>query len=306
MSGRVLVAIDSKPVAAALQRDLERAGFTVDVAAPADAAGALDPAHQVALVRAAAGGEALVAALRQADPRLAVVAICLDEEEAGGLPDRLGAAGLPDRLGADGLLVGPLIGSQVASTCAMAARLTAARRQLAEQARAQPPRAASGTQDLAFLKRLLFVEVKRSRRYGFPVSLALVSVDRWDELVGQLGPRARARLLGELTGVVDGAVRDIDISVPFSEERLVVLMPHTATAGGLQVARRICARVRERSSTIPLSVSVGLASHDGHGTVSFGALVKRATTALTSARQAGGDCAVSAEPQKRRDRISIG
>jgi diguanylate cyclase (GGDEF)-like protein len=297
MSGRVLVAIDSKPVAAALQRDLERAGFAVDVVAPAEAAGALDPAHQVALVRAAAGGEALVAALRQSDARLAVVAICLDEEEAGGLPDRLGA---------DGLLVGPLAGPQVASTCAMAALLTAARRQLAEQARAQPPRAASGTQDLAFLKRLLFVEVKRSRRYGFPVSLALVSVDRWDELVAQLGPRARARLLGELTGVVDAAVRDIDISVPFSEERLVVLMPHTATAGGLQVARRICARVRERSSTIPLTVSVGLASHDGHGTVSFGALVKRAAAALTGARQAGGDCAVSAEPQKRRDRISIG
>jgi GGDEF domain-containing protein len=83
-------------------------------------------------------------------------------------------------------------------------------------------------------------------------------------------------------------------------------MPHTATAGGLQVARRICGRVRERASSIPLSVSIGLASHDGHGTVSFGALVKRASESLAAAREAGGDRAVSAEPMKRRDRISIG
>lgn len=298
MAGRVLIAIESKPVVAALLRDLMQAGFAVDVAPPDAAAAKVDPAlHEVVLVRAVAGTELLVGSLRQADPALAVVVIFSDEEEASGHPGALGA---------DGLLTGPLVAPQVASTCALAARLTLARRQLAEQARVAAPRAASGEHDLAFLKRLLFVEVKRSRRYGYPISLALVSVDRWAELSEQLGARVRTALLGELTGVVATVVRDIDVSVPFSDDRLVVLMPHTATGGGLQVARRICARVRERSSTIPLTVSVGLASHDGHGTVSFSALVKRASEALTRAREAGGDRAVSAEPPKRRDRISIG
>ena len=298
MAGRILVAIESKPVVSALRRDLEPAGFAVDAVPPAAAAGKLDPArHVVALVRAAAGADQVVAALRRADPQLAVVVLFFDEEEAQGYPGALGA---------DGLLVGPITTSQVTGTCALAARLTAARRELVAQARAAAPRAASGATDLAFLKRLLFVEVKRSRRYGFPLSLALVSVDRWEELSEQLGPRARATLLSELTGVVAAAVRDIDVSVPFSDDRLVVLMPHTTTAGGLQVARRICGRVRERASAIPLSVSIGLASHDGHGTVSFGALVKRASEALSSAREAGGDRAVSAEPPKRRDRISMG
>jgi len=298
MAGRILVAIESKPVVAVLRRDLEPAGFAIDAVPPAAAAGKVDPArHEVALVRAAAGAELVVTALRRADPHLAVVALFFDDEEAQAYPGALGA---------DGLLVGPLTPSQVAGTCALAARLTAARRQAAEQARTAAPRAAAGATDLAFLKRLLFVEVKRSRRYGFPLSLALIAVDRWEELSEQLGPRARASLLGELTGVVASAVRDIDVSVPFSDDRLVVLMPHTATAGGLQVARRICGRVRERASSIPLSVSIGLASHDGHGTVSFGALVKRASEALTAAREAGGDRAVSAEPMKRRDRISMG
>jgi diguanylate cyclase (GGDEF)-like protein len=298
MAECVLVAIESKPVVSALLRDLEPAGFAVDVVPPTAAAGRVDPArHVVAVVRAIPGAARVVAALRQADPHLAVVVIFFDEEEAQGYPDALGA---------DAVLVGSLMALQVSSTCRLAAELTMARRRLAEPAPVASPRPASGSHDLAFLKRLLFVEVKRSRRYGIPLSLALVSVDRWEELIAQLGPRARATLLGELTGVVAAAVRDIDVSVPFSDDRLVVLMPHTETSGGLQVARRICARVRDRSNTIPLTVSVGLASHSGHGTVSFGALVKRASEALGRARDEGGDRAVSAEPPKRRDRISIG
>lgn len=297
MAGRILVAVESKPVVQALRRDLEPAGFAMDAVAPADAAVRLDPSrHVAAVVRAGPGADAAVAALKAADPHLAVLVLFFDEEEAEGFPGGLGA---------DGVLVGPLTAPQVAGTCALAARLTTAQRRLhtAERARPLTP---SGEHDLAFLKRLLFVEVKRSRRYGIPLSLALVSVDRWDELAAQVGPRARAALLSELTGLVSGAVRDIDIAVPFSEERLVVLMPHTPSAGGLHVSRRICSRVRERATAIPVTVSVGVASHEGQGTVSFGSLVKRAADALGQARAAGGDRAASAEPPKRRDRISIG
>jgi diguanylate cyclase (GGDEF)-like protein len=297
MAGRILVAVESKPVISALRRDLEPAGFAMDAVAPADAAATLDPTrHVAAVVRAAPGAQAVVAALKAADPYLTVLALFFDDEEAEGYPGGLGA---------DGVLVGPLTAPQVAGSCALAARLTATQRRLHAAERGRPP-TASGEHDLTFLKRLLFVEVKRSRRYGIPLSLALVAVDGWEQVADQLGPRARSALLGELTGLVAGAVRDIDIAVPFSDERLVVLMPHTGSAGGLQVARRLCNRVRERASSIPITVSVGVASHEAQGTVSFGSLVKRATEALQGARAGGGDRAVGAEPPKRRDRISMG
>jgi len=298
MAGRILVAVESKPVVSALRRDLEPAGFGVDVVHPADAAGKLDPTrHVVAVVRAAPGADLVVTALKRADPHLSVLVLFFDEEEA---------VGFPGGLGADGVLVGPLTAPQVAGTCALAARLTATSRRLQAAERARPPLTPSGAHDLGFLKRLLFVEVKRSKRYGIPLSLALVSIDRWEEVSEQIGPRARAALLAELTGVVSGAVRDIDIAVPFSEDRLVVLMPHTPSGGGLHVARRICSRVRERATAIPVTVSVGLASHEGHGTVSFGSLVKRAAEALVTAKSLGGDRVHGGEPGKRRDRISMG
>ena len=104
---------------------------------PAAAAGKVDPArHELALVRAAAGAELVVSALRKADPALAVLALFFDEEEARGYPGALGA---------DGVLIGPLTPLQVASTCAVAARLTVARRQLAEQTRVAAPRVASAS-----------------------------------------------------------------------------------------------------------------------------------------------------------------
>ena len=70
-----------------------------------------------AVVRAAPGADVVVAALKAVDPHLTVLTLFFDEEEAEGFPGALGA---------DGVLVGPLTAPQVAGTCALAARLTAA------------------------------------------------------------------------------------------------------------------------------------------------------------------------------------
>jgi diguanylate cyclase (GGDEF)-like protein len=153
---------------------------------------------------------------------------------------------------------------------------------------------------------MLLVEVKRSRRYGHPLSLALVALDRREERAAKLSARARTARLAELLGVVTRAVRDIDVAVPFADERIVVVMPHTGAEGGLRVARRLCAAIRDHAGAPRVTASVGVASHGGDGTVSFGALVRRAGAALDRARADGGDRAEAAEPPRKRDRISIG
>lgn len=295
MARRILVADDSEAMVAALRRDLEERGrevvaVTPDGAAAAAAAGRFG----AALVRGTAGVKVL-AALRAADPLLAVVVLFLDREEAALHP---GAKG-------DAVLVGPLTASAVGAACALAEELRVRGERIAEleQRAARPARA---QRDLEFLKRLLLVEVKRSRRYGYPLSLALLSVDGWEALAPGLDAKGRSALLAELLGVVSGTLRDIDIAVPFSEERLLVLMPHTPADGGLKVARRLCALVRDRAGRPKVTVSAGVAAHGADGTVSFGDLVRRAADALARARAAGGDRAEPADPPKKRDRISIG
>jgi diguanylate cyclase (GGDEF)-like protein len=275
MPGRILVVEDSRPVVTALRRGAEAAGFRVDVAA---------------IVRAGPGAAEVIAALRRADPALAVVGLFEDEAEADA-----GA------IGADAVLVGPLSSRGViASACALAARLRAQARRIADLEAA--PAAPSPSRELDFLKRLLFVEVRRSRRYRYPIALALVALDFWPVAAARMGARARARFLAGVLGTVSAAVRDIDVAVPFTEDRFVVLMPHTGAEGGLRASRRLCARIRERTGAPRVTASVGVAAHDGDGPVSFSSLVKRAGDALARARAAGGDRADGDPPAPRRAR----
>jgi diguanylate cyclase (GGDEF)-like protein len=295
MARRILVADGSEAVVAALRRDLELGGREVTAVEPADApARAAEARFGAALVRGTAGART-IAAIRAADPHLPVVVLFLDRGEASLHP---GAT-------ADAVLVGPLTASAVASACALAEQLRERSERIAEL-EARLARPGRGERDLAFLKRLLLVEVKRSRRYGHPLSLALLSVDRWEALAAELAVKERTALLGELLGVMSGTLRDIDLAVPFAQERFLVMLPHTPAEGALQVARRLCALVRDRAAGPRVTVSAGVAAHPGDGTISFGALVKRAADALARARAAGGDRAEPADPPKKRNRISIG
>ncbi len=235
MTRRILLADDSEAVVLTLRRDLEERGHGVEAVSPADAAArAAGERYGAALVRGTAGPK-VIAALRAADPQLPVLVLFLDRKEAAA---HAGARG-------DAVLVGPFTASAVTTACALAVELRVRGERIAEL-EGRLARPAGSERDFEFLKKLLFVEVKRSRRYGFPLSLALVSVDGWERLAPALGARGRIALLAEVLGVTSGALRDIDIAVPFSEERLVVLMPHTKDDGALRVARRLCALVRDR------------------------------------------------------------
>jgi diguanylate cyclase (GGDEF)-like protein len=297
MSRRILVAEVSPPIEAALRRGLEEGGYGVDVVQAADAVGRVDPAaHVAAIVRAAPLGAELVKALRDVDPHLPLIALFLDEDEA---------ARYPGLLDADGALVGPLSAPAVAGAARLAERLHREARRAAEL-EAVAARRVDSAQELAFLKRMLLLEVKRSRRHRYPVSLALLAVDRWPEVSASLGAAGCTALLADLLALLTASVRDIDLAVPFGEDRFVVLMPHTKGDGALLVSRRIVAKIRERGGVARVTASAGVAGHGGDGTVSFGSLAKRAATALTRARAAGGDRAEPADPPPRRDRIGMG
>jgi diguanylate cyclase (GGDEF)-like protein len=290
MPRRILLADDTRAVVAALQRDLEERGFAVDAVSPADARVA-PGRYGVAIVR----GADLVTALRAADPVLPIVALFADRKEA---------AASPDANGADAVLVGPITASAAGAVCALAGRVRDLSARIASLEAKHARRTAAGP-DLDFLKRLLAIEVKRSRRYGHAISLALVAIDGWGSIAAPLSPRARTALLAGVLGVVTASLRDIDVAVPSADERLVVVMPHTKAEGALRVARRLCACVREREGVPKVTASVGVATHPGDGTVSFGGLVRRAGEALARARAQGGDRAEPADPPKKRDRISI-
>lgn len=294
MAQRVLIVEPSKVVAQAMRRHLERGGFRVDPAHPAEALRKLQPGvHAVAFLRPeVAGGTALADRLKEADPFLPVVLVYEDEEEAAG-----------EALVADAVLVGPLSGPVVVSCARAMARQRAQARRLAELERGGARSREPG--DYEFLKKLLLVEVRRSRRYRYPIALALAAVDHWRGVSEGLDQRARAGLLSDLLGVISRAVRDIDLALLYSRDRFLVFMPHTGAESGLQVSARLASRVRNHRGAVPVTVSVGVAAYEGEGTVSFSTLTRAASDALARAQAAGGDRAERAGARRKRERVVL-
>jgi two-component system cell cycle response regulator len=289
MAQRILVLETSHPVVAALRRFLRAAGFEVQVAAPAEALQGIDVAGLSAVALRASAPEAprLLETLRAADPTLPVALLLDEEDEQAG------------RLPADGTLTAPLTRTAVASLFGALARLRAqaGRVRELELERADRP---AGLQDYEFVKKLLLVEVKRSRRYQYPVSLLLLAVDGWKERAASLAGQERSALLGEMLALVAGGVRDIDLPLLYDGERLLVFMPHTAALGARTVAQRLVRRARTHPAGI--TASVGVSTFDGEGTMSFSTLVRGATDALLEAQGRGGDQAEQGTGRPRRER----
>lgn len=143
----------------------------------------------------------------------------------------------------------------------------------------------------AHFKEVLFVEVKRARRYGFPLALALIAFDPVD---GRMDAELQTQLMGGLAIAIRRSLRDTDYPVQYSPDRVLLLMPHTDLAGSLIVARRITERVAKATlqsgdTVIHPTISVGVAAGEPGREYGFSDLVRQAQDGLTAAMSRGGN-----------------
>ncbi|XXF80081.1 diguanylate cyclase [Myxococcaceae bacterium GXIMD 01537] len=315
----ILVAEPVAPVAATLRKFLEGDGREVLVVTSREEAlrelGARTPAVLVTSYSQDFDGEQLCREAKAQWPTLPVLVLYLPEEDH---PEARAEAA-----GADGCLVGPLKRPAVLTTVKLLLRLSAAVPVLEAEpdapAELEPAPAAeargAASPDFEFLKRLLLMEVKRSRRYRYPIALLLVELDRLSERTASLAPAHRTVALAETLRLLTGGVRDIDVAVPVTEGKFVVFLPHTGHDGGLIVAERLRAKLKAQHPVPDMTISVGMAVFEpGAGRpqdqtqVSFGNLMKDASEALRKAQGAGGDRVEAHQPRSAgpRDRISLG
>ena len=140
-------------------------------------------------------------------------------------------------------------------------------------------------------KRLLSMEMKRAKRYGFPLSILLVSPDGEPLIPLAEGTAPIEGFDADASTIVgravSAAIRDIDIPVQLPDDHILLVMPHTELEGALVVAERI--RRKARSGDSAITVSIGATSLASMQRPSFDQLLSRATRALMEARKAGGD-----------------
>jgi diguanylate cyclase (GGDEF)-like protein len=141
---------------------------------------------------------------------------------------------------------------------------------------------------------------QRAGRYGGEVALLLVEVDRLRQMTERSGPRVADALLAGLGRQVLASLRAADLLARFDDAQLAVFLPQADATGALDVADRVREMVEQLAlpglpDGAKFSASVGVAVlRPLHQPLTV--LVGQAQQALQSARQAGGNCVRSANP----------
>jgi diguanylate cyclase (GGDEF)-like protein len=207
---------------------------------------------------------------------------------------------------ADGFLIRPFSSTSLQSVLSLASRITTLGQRVADLERqlaaptpstrrlASAINSRTGFYQLEFIKDLLVVEVRRAKRYGYPLSIILVGLDALPAVQELNQPNLQRDITAGLAVAIAKSIRDIDIPVHYADDRILVFLPHTDLAGAEEVGRRVKRRIkrityRGDGVTAQLTASVGVAGVSAGEHLTFSRLVKDATTALRAAQLKGGD-----------------
>lgn len=130
-------------------------------------------------------------------------------------------------------------------------------------------------------------EVKRHARFGEPVSLVLIDLDRFKELNDQLGHAAGDDALREVSRLLQKYSRAFTVITRYGGDEFAILLVNTPKAGAVTYAQRIRSLIEQHPFTHgPLTISLGVASLPED--VAAGAdLMPAADKALYEAKRAG-------------------
>jgi diguanylate cyclase (GGDEF)-like protein len=157
--------------------------------------------------------------------------------------------------------------------------------------------APTGVSNRLHFDRALEVEVARALRQDRPMALAILSVDP--------GAPAGDRVLRELGARLTAGLRRTDVVARHGPDELVVLMAETTSAqatGRIDQLRRVIAGEPVDLGggfRVIMNFSAGVAGMSGtHDRIRAATLLDRADAKLLAAKQAGGGCVLSDEPER--------
>lgn len=163
----------------------------------------------------------------------------------------------------------------------------------------------TGTFNREYLTERLQQELKRSQRYGHPLSLIMCDIDHFKDVNDRYGHRAGDQILKDFVSRIAGSIRiDVDWIARYGGEEFLIVLPETDLASACIVAERLRRLVGEapfrlRGREIGITSSFGVAScHPARqpGKVSFDGLMEQADRYLYQAKREGRNAVRGARP----------
>ena len=159
-----------------------------------------------------------------------------------------------------------------------------------------------------FQERLQQEIIKRSRSRK-PLSLMMLDIDDFKQLNDQYGHQAGDDLLKALAGILSNQIRShsFDVCCRYGGEEFAVIMPELDSPKAIIAAERIRKAVEEhafslkdRNTTIKMTVSLGVATLTGETDQEPEELVKRADDALYLSKKMGKNRVSSHNNEEKR------
>ncbi|MFZ9521350.1 MAG: diguanylate cyclase [Silvanigrellaceae bacterium] len=166
----------------------------------------------------------------------------------------------------------------------------------------------TGLYNQRFMEVSLSREVARSQRYGSPVSLLFLDLDRFKSINDTLGHVVGSQMIKAAAKTMRDLIRDSDQLLRYGGDEFCVILPNTTLEGAHILAERIRCVFHEK--TFNLSDSTGVTDANKLNiTTSIGVacfpesaqtvqeLVKEADAAMYAAKKAGKNCVSLARTQ---------
>jgi two-component system cell cycle response regulator len=143
-------------------------------------------------------------------------------------------------------------------------------------------------------------EVKRSSRYGDPLSAILLDVDHFKQINDKRGHATGDVVLAAVAKLLVETLRSCDVVARWGGEEFVVALPSTPAAGAVQVAERLRKQLEDadildsEGERVPVTASFGVAQFTAGKSLEH--LIDGADRAMYRAKSSGRNRVCSAEP----------
>jgi diguanylate cyclase len=133
-------------------------------------------------------------------------------------------------------------------------------------------------------------EHARWKRFGEPLSLLVVDIDRFKQINDNYGHKAGDKVLKTISNLLHSSIRETDFLARYGGEEFVILVPGADAKAALGIADKLRKQVETcgfhyRGSNVPITISCGVAGFGDADTPDD--VFERADAAMYRAKQAG-------------------